>query len=239
MAMKECKACKQTKDFSEFRKRKDSKDGFRNVCRVCQDNNVKIGKVINETGKTVGQWKVLARAENNKDGSARWLCKCTCGTERSVSASTLREGKTLSCGCTLKILKKESRASNTIEKTIFRGYRTGALSRGHVFELTFQEAENLLHSDCAYCGDSPSDIKYFNTRNNGKDATHFIFTNGIDRVDNTKGYTLENCVPCCRMCNQLKSNHILETFFEKISKIYNKRMLDAKTSNNTESTSTP
>ena len=106
MAMKECKACKQAKDFSEFRKRKDSKDGFRNVCRVCQDNNVKIGKVINEAGKTVGQWKVLARAENNKDGSARWLCKCTCGTERSVSASALREGRTLSCGCILKILKK-------------------------------------------------------------------------------------------------------------------------------------
>ena len=239
MAMKECKACKQTKDFSEFRQRKDSKDGFRNVCKVCQDNNVKIGKVINEAGKTFGQWKVIARAENKKDGAARWLCVCACGTERAVSANTLREGTTLSCGCALKTLRKESRSPNTIEKTIFRGYRTGALSRGHVFELTLKEVEKLLYSDCTYCGDSPNDIKYFNTKNNGKDATHFIFTNGIDRVDNTKGYTLENCVTCCKMCNQLKSNHTLETFFEKISKIYNKRILDEKTSNYTESTSTP
>lgn len=239
MTMKECKACKQTKDFSEFRKRKDSKDGLRNVCRVCQDNNVKIGKVINEAGNTFGQWKVIARAENKKDGSARWLCVCACGTERAVSANTLREGTTLSCGCALKTLRKESRSLNTIEKTIFRGYRTGALSRGHVFELTLKEVEKLLYSDCTYCGDSPNDIKYFNTKNNGKDVTHFIFTNGIDRVDNTKGYTLENCVTCCKMCNQLKSNHTLETFFEKISKIYNKRILDEKTSNNTESTSAP
>ena len=237
--MKECKACKQTKDFSEFRQRKDSKDGFRNVCKVCQDNNVKIGKVINEAGNTFGQWKVIARAENKKDGSARWLCVCACGTERAVSANTLREGTTLSCGCALKTLRKESRSLNTIEKTIFRGYRTGALSRGHVFELTLKEVEKLLYSDCTYCGDSPNDIKYFNTKNNGKDVTHFIFTNGIDRVDNTKGYTLENCVTCCKMCNQLKSNHTLETFFEKISKIYNKRILDEKTSNNTESTSAP
>ena len=239
MTMIECKACKQTKNFSEFRKRKDSKDGFRNVCRVCQDNNVKIGKVINEAGNTFGQWKVIARAENKKDGSARWLCVCACGTERAVSANTLREGTTLSCGCALKTFRKESRSPNTIEKTIFRGYRTGALSRGHVFELTLKEVEKLLYSDCAYCGDSPSDIKYFNTKNNGKDQTHFILTNGIDRVDNTKGYTLENCVPCCKMCNQLKSNHTLEAFFEKISKINNKRMLDEKTSNNTESTSAP
>lgn len=29
---------------------------------------------------------------------------------------------------------------------------------------------------------------------------------GLDRIDSLKGYTLENVVPCCRVCNILKSN---------------------------------
>lgn len=28
--------------------------------------------------------------------------------------------------------------------------------------------------------------------------------NGVDRVDNTKGYTLENCVTCCAEANYAK-----------------------------------
>ena len=27
---------------------------------------------------------------------------------------------------------------------------------------------------------------------------------GIDRVDNTQGYHMVNCVPCCKKCNQAK-----------------------------------
>ncbi len=28
--------------------------------------------------------------------------------------------------------------------------------------------------------------------------------NGIDRLDSSKGYTLENCVPCCEEINVMK-----------------------------------
>jgi hypothetical protein len=28
--------------------------------------------------------------------------------------------------------------------------------------------------------------------------------NGVDRVDNTKGYTIENCVPCSKEANAMK-----------------------------------
>jgi hypothetical protein len=28
--------------------------------------------------------------------------------------------------------------------------------------------------------------------------------NGIDRIDNTKGYTSGNCLACCIRCNKLK-----------------------------------
>jgi 5-methylcytosine-specific restriction endonuclease McrA len=31
---------------------------------------------------------------------------------------------------------------------------------------------------------------------------------GIDRVDNSIGYTPDNCVPCCTQCNRIKLDHL-------------------------------
>ncbi len=39
----------------------------------------------------------------------------------------------------------------------------------------------------------------------------FVY-NGIDRLDNALGYTLDNCVPCCKRCNQAKNNMGLKEF---------------------------
>jgi hypothetical protein len=30
--------------------------------------------------------------------------------------------------------------------------------------------------------------------------------NGIDRIDNLKGYVKNNCVPCCKHCNYVKGD---------------------------------
>lgn len=43
-----------------------------------------MSKLIDLTNKKFGYWIVISRAENNKNGAARWLCKCTaCGTKKS------------------------------------------------------------------------------------------------------------------------------------------------------------
>lgn len=53
------------------------------------------------TGKRFGAWTVLYQdlSENtmSKRG-ARWICKCNCGTEKSVLGYSLRFGRTKSCG---------------------------------------------------------------------------------------------------------------------------------------------
>jgi hypothetical protein len=50
------------------------------------------------TGHRFGQWTVLARAGNNRHRKAMWLCRCVCGTERSVDGRDLRNGHSKSCG---------------------------------------------------------------------------------------------------------------------------------------------
>lgn len=44
--------------------------------------------------------------------------------------------------------------------------------------------------------------------------------NGIDRVDNSKGYILENVRACCAECNYMKIDYCIYDLFEKFSLIY-------------------
>jgi hypothetical protein len=44
---------------------------------------------------------------------------------------------------------------------------------------------------------------------------------GIDRLDSTKGYLLENCVPACKLCNRMKHIYHPEFFIEKAKWIIN------------------
>lgn len=59
--------------------------------------------LIDLTGRTFGRWTVLDRAEDKIDSQGKhwpmWNCRCSCGTERVISGSSLRSGGTLSCGC--------------------------------------------------------------------------------------------------------------------------------------------
>lgn len=59
-------------------------------------------QMIDLKNQTFGKWTVLRLDEseniNSKRGS-RWICKCACGTERSVLGYALRFGRSTSCGC--------------------------------------------------------------------------------------------------------------------------------------------
>ena len=80
--------------------------------------------------------------------------------------------------------------------TNFNNYRTGALKRQIRFELTKEHFEYIIRQQCIYCGADPQ----------------FEGLMGIDRIDNERGYVIDNCVPCCTHCNQRKGPKTLERF---------------------------
>lgn len=49
-------------------------------------------------GRVFGKWTVIAPAAPDRYGRRQWLCRCSCGKERIVSASNLLGGKSKSCG---------------------------------------------------------------------------------------------------------------------------------------------
>lgn len=60
------------------------------------------------TGQTFGLWSVIATAESDKHSRKRYLCRCTCGKERIVSADNLLCGVSTSCGHTRIAKRAES-----------------------------------------------------------------------------------------------------------------------------------
>jgi hypothetical protein len=65
-------------------------------------------------------------------------------------------------------------------------------------ELTFDEFLTFHNSTCVYCGSS---------------------SNGIDRLFSDFSYSLGNCVPCCSLCNRMKSVSSPASFLLHVSKI--------------------
>ena len=49
------------------------------------------------TGRVFGTLTVLYRTEN-RNGRTCWMCRCSCGNERAVTARDLKAGKVTSCG---------------------------------------------------------------------------------------------------------------------------------------------
>ena len=53
---------------------------------------------IDLTGQTFGRLTVLRQDDSVKE-QRRWICRCSCGTVKSIEHNCLRSGKTRSCGC--------------------------------------------------------------------------------------------------------------------------------------------
>jgi len=97
------------------------------------------------------------------------------------------------------------------KRYLFRDYKKYAKIS---FKLDFNTFINICQSQCVYCGRSPSQI--IGKANRGT----FIY-NGIDRVNNDIGYTKDNSVSCCKICNYMKHTSSKDEFLSNINRIYN------------------
>lgn len=70
------------------------------------------------SGMKFGRWTVLYQADDKIQPSGKhttmWHCICDCGNEKDVLGSSLKNGKSTSCGC---VLKEWLRSMNSKENT--------------------------------------------------------------------------------------------------------------------------
>jgi hypothetical protein len=100
--------------------------------------------------------------------------------------------------------KRKDRCSICNPLRVYVGiYQRGAKIRSLDFSLSIEHFLALVNNPCVYCGRTPEEV-------NGM---------GIDRSDNSIGYVMGNCLPCCELCNTLKSNLDKETFLKHVERI--------------------
>lgn len=167
-------------------------------------------------GNKYHKWTVLESVPKKKNNSY-FLCKCDCGTIKEVSGSNLIKNKTKSCGCNWStwIPANKLPDGQAAFNTLFSAYKRRAKVKNRDFHLTEKEFKTLIFQNCYYCGIKPSTL----TRSNYRDKDT-ILNNGIDRIDSSQGYILNNCVTCCKDCNYLKNDLSSDQFFQKIKLIY-------------------
>lgn len=179
---------------------------------------------VNMVGKKIGRLLVISEDSKRIGGMVYWRCRCDCGKETVVCGVSIRKGASQSCGCLRLDRTRKPRGMAAFNK-LYNSYKLGAKQRSLIFILNKDEFKTLTTSNCYYCGATPKS----ECKNNGKRDFfgNFIY-NGIDRIKNSLGYTLDNCVPCCSICNQMKHSYTKETFLKQIKEIYMHLNLEGK-----------
>jgi hypothetical protein len=170
------------------------------------------------TGFRSGKLVAIRRDGRSVCGRIVWLCQCDCGNKTRVEVSNLSapsSKNTQSCGCyrtSLHLLPGDVGSFNQM----FDRYRACSRTRKIEFLLTKKEFRHITKQVCNYCGADP--VPSYARNRKIANVVPYI-CNGIDRVDNMKGYTVDNCVPCCSLCNYMKRGLSFSDFLNHIQKI--------------------
>ena len=84
----------------------------------------------------------------------------------------------------------------------FHALNRRAVERGLTVCITYEQFVDIVNKPCVYCGHYAEES-----------------VRGVDRIDSTRSYVLENCVSCCGVCNIMKLDHSLQYFTEHVLKI--------------------
>jgi len=139
-------------------------------------------------------------------------------TKRKLSAANKGRSKDIwGLAIALAIEAHKQAEGEASLKWIFQSYKRNAKNRNIPFSLNIEEFRRITSQLCFYCGTPPSNqIKDHIKRLNG------VYTfNGIDRIDNSQGYVINNVVPCCKTCNYAKRKMSVEEFLEWCNRVAN------------------
>lgn len=146
--------------------------------------------------------------------------RCDCGNEFIARCTNLRTGRSKSCkNCAWEKRSKTKSIQVTQHQQMFRRLILDRCKKHNIeVSITVDDYTKIINQNCFYCGDAPKETTRFATRKYVN--TEPVFANGVDRIDSSVGYTLNNCIPCCTSCNYAKHQLTQKEFFDKIIKIY-------------------
>lgn len=141
------------------------------------------------TGQRFGRRTVISRAGSDRRGCATWLCVCDCGSESVVTGAELRKNHSGSCGC----MRRDRLTVHSKRKTrlykVWEGMKTRCYNPSH---MAYKRYGGRGITVCVeWCNDFQAFYEW--AMANGYDENAPIGQCTIDRIDNDKGYSPDNC----------------------------------------------
>ena len=133
-------------------------------------------------GKRFGRWVVIERAGSTERYAALWKCVCDCGTERLVRGTALKNGKSMSCGCVNYEAHTTHGMVHTRPYRIWQGMKTRCMNKKQPIYESYG-AHGITYD--------PSWESFERFWEDMKESYDDTLT--IERIDNSKGYSKENC----------------------------------------------
>ena len=188
------------------------------ILRVLKRNNIErrqkthrlLGAKFNKLTAIKDLGFLKYESTNGKNRNRYWECECECGTKIILSATRLRLGKAKSCGC----LKRtwNWKGYKDISGHEFGRIRLGAINRNINFDVTIEQIQDLYEKQNKKCALSGIDIYLAKSHVRAKNGLEPYSTASLDRIDSTKGYTIDNIQWIHKNINIMKSSISQEYF---------------------------
>ncbi len=163
-----------------------------------------------QIGDKIQQFTILEIIKQSTNIRPLIKVQCNCGIIKNIKIKQLygRKYQTISCGCSKIAASKKFRKQfgESARNRLLRRYKNDAKRRNLEFLLDLDVFTKLTQQNCHYCGLQP------NSKCGEKNDYGFYIYNGLDRKNNSEGYTIKNSVTCCKQCNRAKMDLNYEDF---------------------------
>jgi hypothetical protein len=150
--------------------------------------NRKAHNFIDLAGQRFGKLVVVEDTGRRKSRRPIWKCVCDCGNRVEALGKYLLCGDTKSCGCIAQGNAHNRDAVAEITKSFWTPIVKQAIRRGIPFEITREDAWTVYRKQNGCCALSGVPIE-FSTNIRDQRGTQ---TASLDRVDNMRGYCIDN-----------------------------------------------
>ncbi len=196
-----CPGCDTVKDCEHFRRDAANPTGRQAYCKDCQSaKQSERRRLTDRKCQNCKRRKSLIEFRTATDKvciecrTSPTLVCAECGEEKDLSHFTSRDRRSASgfskrcAACS----RKRRRADNLTMASRYSLAKSTAKRTNRAFTLSREQFAELVSQPCHYCSHPLNETG-----------------SGLDRLDPDRGYTEDNVVPCCKMCNWVKSDHLL------------------------------